>query len=380
MENVFNYIQKEGKRSFLELGFGSVDALIFSQLTYLNYDAAFAEILEENRPMPLMGIAPFAKSGLLFQGIRVPKECEKLFCMFAKSRRYMDVTLSNYVNDINTSEEKQFSAMVFNLPDGTDFVAFRGTDNTIVGWKEDFNMTFMSAIPAQTESVSYLNRVAKMSDRPLRVGGHSKGGNLAVFSSVKCDSEVKKRISEIYSLDGPGFRKDFLTNIDFLEVKDRIKKFLPQSSIIGMLMYNQENYTVISSNKFGIMQHDLFTWQVENGNFMFKESVGDKSLLLDRTISDWLSSLDDEKRKIFFDTLYNLVKQTNARTLEEFNSEKKKNSRIMLHAVKEVDNQTKKFVLKAFASLFLLAPKAYKDIRVINLKKNIKSNKNEKEK
>ncbi|HAN20721.1 MAG TPA: hypothetical protein DCP51_03460 [Clostridiales bacterium] len=367
---VLDFLKTEGKKTFKELGFGPVDALILSQLTYLNYDAAFTSFDGESQPLPLLAITPFAKSGLLFKDIRSTKECERLYFLFLKSRRYMGTQLSYFVNDIDQEAEKQFSAVVFGLSDGTDFVAFRGTDNTIVGWKEDFNMTFMYPIPAQTESVKYLNKVAVSSKRPLRVGGHSKGGNLAVYSSAKCDPKVKERIIEIFNLDGPGFRQEFFDNPDFIEIKNRVKKFIPCSSIVGMLMLNQGNYIVVDSNKNGFMQHDLFNWQVENGDFIYKETVRNSSILLDRTVSDWLSSLDDTKRKIFFDTLYSLIKQTNVKTLFEFNDQKRKNARIILHAAKAIDPQTRKFVINAFASFLLFAPKEYKNIKLLNIKKS----------
>lgn len=361
MNNVFEYLKNEGNRSFQELCFGPVDALVLTQLTYLNYDVAFAGVQQEGQLISLSGINPFARSGNLFKDIRAAKENEQLFKLFVTSVRYKDIFLSCYVNDVDPSVEKQFAAVVFTLPDGTDFVSYRGTDMTIVGWKEDFNLTYLSPIPAQTEGVHYLNRVAEFSNRPLRVGGHSKGGNLAVYSASKCNAAVKERIIEVYSLDGPGFRPEFLADPEFLEMKDRIKKYLPQSSIVGMLMYSQENYTVIKSSKFGIYQHDLFNWQIEKANFIYVESIGDTSLFFDKTIAEWLTKLDDTKRQVFFDTLYKLIKQTKVRTLSEFNAEKRKAVMAMLQAAKDIDSDTRKFVLKTLASLFLLAPKTYKN-------------------
>ncbi len=240
---------------------------------------------------------------------------------------------------------------------------------TVIGWKEDFNLTYKNPIPAQAAGAEYLNKAALSSDRPLRVGGHSKGGNLAVYSASKCLPEVKKRILEVYSLDGLGFRQEFLSDQDYLEVKDKIKKYLPQSSLIGMIMHNQEDYTIIKSNRRGLNQHDLFSWQVENGSFVYVEEIADTSVLFDKTIAEWLARLDDDKRKLFFDTLYGLIKQTNIKTLPELSSEKKKAVKSMLQTAKGIDAETKKFISKAFASFVLLAPKTYKDeIALVKIK------------
>ena len=361
MSNIFDFLEKNGVYNFEEAEFNPVDAMVLSQLTYLNYDAAFLGRKFDNAPLSFSKFVPYARTGQLFKGIRAAKQCEQLFYAFIKSRRYKDVSLSCFINVVDTESEKQFCAMVFNLPDGTDFVGFRGTDNTLIGWKEDFNMTFMSAIPAQIDAVAYLNKAAMLSDKALRVGGHSKGGNLAVYSSAKCCGEIKNRIIDIYNFDGPGFRKEFLCDPDFTAMKDRVRKYLPQSSIVGMLMYSEETYTVIRSDRKGIMQHDLFSWQIEDGMFVTEDSIKVRSMLLDRTVADWLSSLEDEQRKIFIDTVFDLVRHTNARTVLVLNAQKRKNTAILLEAVRGIDSEKRRFILKVFGSLFKFAPKVYKD-------------------
>jgi len=360
MSNIFDFLKINGNIRFKTAEFGPVDALVFSQLTYLNYDAAFLGRDFGSEPLSFSSLTPYARSGQLFNGIRASKECEQLFFDIQNSIRYQDVTISCFVNEVVAEAEKQFCAMVFHLPDGTDFIAFRGTDNTLVGWKEDFNMTFMSAIPAQLEAVAYLNRVAELSDKKLRVGGHSKGGNLAVYAAAKCSPAVKDRILEIYNLDGPGFRKEFLLDPDFLAIKDKVKKYLPQASIVGLLMYSEESYTVVRSSRKGIMQHDLFSWQIENGMFVTDDSVRTRSMLLDRTIADWVASLDDEQRKIFIDTIFDLIRHTNARTVYELNAQKMKNTVMLLEAVKDIDAEKRRFILKVFGILFRVVPKVYK--------------------
>lgn len=360
MSNILDYLEKN-ESSFDKAEFSPVDAMILAQLTYLNYDAAFLDRDFGSEPLSFSDFAPYARSGQLFKGIRAAKQCEQLFFAFQKSKRFRDVTLSCYINEVVSETEKQFCAMVFHLPDGTDYIGFRGTDNTLVGWKEDFNMTFMSAIPAQLEAVEYLKRTAELSDNKLRVGGHSKGGNLAVYASAKCPDEIKKRIVDIYNFDGPGFRQEFLSDPDFTGIKDRVKKYLPQSSIVGMLMYSEESYTVIRSNRKGIMQHDLFSWQINNGMFVKEDSLKVPSMLLDRAVADWLASLDDEQRKIFIDTVFDLIRHTNARTVFELNAQKIKNTAMLLEAVRNIDSDKRRFILKVFGTLFKVAPKVYKE-------------------
>ena len=167
----------------------------------------------------------------------------------------------------------QFAAMTFDLPDGSSYIAFRGTDATIVGWKEDFNMAFQYPVPSQAEAADYLNEAARHCRGKLYVGGHSKGGNLAVYAAANCRPDVSARLARVFSHDGPGFLEQALQSEAFRQVLPKIEKTLPQSSMIGMLLEHQENYKIVKSSSISIWQHNPFSWEINGDDFSYRAPI-----------------------------------------------------------------------------------------------------------
>ena len=256
--------------------------------------------------------------------------------------------LTAHVSHTDTEREKQFAAITVKPGDGSTFVAFRGTDDTIVGWKEDFNMAFMPTIPSQVEAAEYLDRVARKVYGKLRVGGHSKGGNLAVYASVKCSPRVRRRILTVYNYDAPGFSREFLALPEYGEICDRLKTMVPQSSLVGMLLENDGRYSVIKSTETGLMQHNAFSWEVKGTEFIMLDELTKESRDMTLVISEWLSKLDMDARKKFVDAIYNILIATKATTVTELNDDKYS----ILRALKDTDKETRKMVIKTFGLLF----------------------------
>ena len=204
-------------------------------------------------------------------------------------------------------QETQFAAMTFLLDDGSMFLAFRGTDNTLVGWKEDFNMTFQQTIPAQRLALQYTRDVALEHFRPMYLGGHSKGGNLAVFAAARSSPMLQQRILGIYNHDGPGFTSYLMGDPGYLAMVPKIRTFIPQSSVIGMLLEHEEPYTIIKSNQIGIMQHDPYSWLVLGKDFIPVQAQTTDSRFLDRTFRNWLAGMSNQERNAFFDTVFDLL-------------------------------------------------------------------------
>lgn len=157
--------------------------------------------------------------------------------------------ITNYINKIDSESEKQFSAITILMPDDTIYISFRGTDNTLIGWKEDFNMTFQTKVPSQLDAVQYVKQIAKKYKNLIRIGGHSKGGNLAVYAASFCSKTIQERIINVYNNDGPGFHEDVINNIEYKKMLPKVHTYVPQSSIIGRLLYHEENYTVVQSTR-----------------------------------------------------------------------------------------------------------------------------------
>ncbi len=356
MKNLINYVISE-TRSFKEKEFSPVDSLVLSQIAYLKFDGIVRDLSDSVSYIPVREIAAMSSLDILFQGVRCNRKNQQLFEAFVNSPRFCDTELAFYQNQLDDETEKQFSAITFFFVDGSNYIAFRGTDSTITGWKEDFNMAFTSPIPSQKEGVDYLDAVADRTSGTLRVGGHSKGGNIAVYSAINCAPLVQKRIEQIYSHDGPGFRGEVLRSTGYLMIKDRINKTLPQSSIIGMLLHNQEQYSVVKSNRIWVMQHDPFSWLIDGDDFMYLPSISKNATYVHGTLDQWMSLYDDQKRELFINTLFQILQATEANTIYDLTGDWRKRAVAALGALRGIDEETRKFLLQTIRSLFVLAMK-----------------------
>ena len=305
MADMFDYLKWRGDILFSQVSVNNVDTLIFSSLAYVQYDDIITEdklqFMTLREAAQLLFSMPDAQSRC-----RVPSDL-LLLKAAAETERFGRVGLCAYQDILNPEEETQFAAITFLLDDGSAFLAFRGTDSTLVGWKEDFNMTFQESIPAQRLAKEYVQRFASVTKAPLRLGGHSKGGNLAVYAAAKCGDAIQDRILAVFNHDGPGFTESMMTDPGYLRIVPRIKTLVPQSSIFGMLLERQEAYTVIRSNQLGIMQHDPYSWEVMGSNFILVEELTANSKFLDRTFRTWLAGLTPQERSAFFDSVFEIV-------------------------------------------------------------------------
>lgn len=318
MKNIIDYIEKYGPVSFEEKPFNKVDALILSQFSYFKLDGKVPQVgtMEEN--VTVKSLSEDENVSDLFTDERYRKNNTQLFEAMAASKRFGDIGLNHYINLVSNRWEMQFSALTAYLTDGSVHVIFRGTDETIVGWKEDFNMAFMTPVPAQVKAVDYLHYAAERIKGDFSVGGHSKGGNLAVYSAMKCSKLVRDRITLIYSQDGPGFTKETLEDADFDAIKERVRKYVPRSSIVGMLLQTSEDYKVIEARSVGILQHDPFNWIVEDDDFVYRDDVSGRYEISDASVNEWAKRADPEEMKVFVDKIYEVFVAAGVNDLNDF--------------------------------------------------------------
>ena len=359
--NIIDYVAGE-RETFQSRAFTAVDSLVLSQLSYLHFDGIVSDSVR-GAPVTIQEIARRGTPDALFRGVIDGGNRQKLFAALARSPRFCNTGLAFYVDRLDYEAEKQFSAVTCLPGDGTVYVAYRGTDSTFVGWKEDFNMAFLTPVPSQLEGAAYLNLVGHGFSGDVRVGGHSKGGNIAVYSSAACDPDVQERIIEVFSHDGPGFRKEFLQCPEYGRIRDRIHKTLPQSAMIGMLLQHSETYSVVKSNRIGLLQHDPFSWVVENGAFVPVEEVRSSAMFMDETINEWADSLDDRKRETFVNALYEVIKATDAKTIYDLTDRWYEKAVAALEAVRGMDEETRSFVFQTIGLLFRLAARNLRAIR-----------------
>lgn len=359
--NIIGYVIGE-RESFRSRAFTAVDSLVLSQLSYLHFDGVVPDTVR-GTPVTILEIARRGTPDTLFRGVLDGGNRRKLFAALAQSPRFCSTGLAFYVDRLDDKAEKQFSAVTCLPEDGTVYVAYRGTDATFVGWKEDFNMAFLTPVPSQQEGAAYLNIVGHEFPGGIRVGGHSKGGNIAVYSSAACDPDVQERIIGVFSHDGPGFREEFLRGPEYGRIRDRIHKTLPQSAMVGMLLQHSETYSVVKSNRIWLMQHDPFSWAVEDGDFVSVETVKSGALFMDETLNSWAESLDDQKRETFVNALYAVIKATDAKTIYDLTDRWYEKAVAALGAVRGMDEDTRDSVLQTVGLLFRLAVRNLREMR-----------------
>jgi len=339
MANIFDYIQWRDIE-LTKVEFNEIDNLILARLSYFPLDGLIMEEEEITLEEVYQRYKSLGTTGKILQA-----EDIDLFPVLANSIRFGKMKITNYINKIDLIQEKQFSAVTILMPDDTIYVAYRGTDNTIIGWKEDFNMSFSELVPAQTDAVVYLENIAKKYKNKIRVGGHSKGGNLAVYAAAFCNPEVQERIINVYNNDGPGFCDKLVQSKEYQTILNRVHTYIPQTSIIGRLLNHEEETTILKSTQSGIMQHDLYTWQVLGAKFV-KDELTNSSEFIDKTITNWLREVSPEQRGKFFDILFEILNATGAQTLSEISSKWFTNAKTMVKMYQNLDQKSKEIMTK----------------------------------
>ena len=341
--------------SFEEKPFNKVDALVLSQFSYFKLDGMVPTVGPMLPNVTIRSIAGKDNVDDLFSDERYAKDNRDLFDAMASSKRFGNIELNHYINLVSNRWEMQFSAVTMYLAPGVTHIAFRGTDETVIGWKEDFNMAFMTPVPAQVKAVDYLHYSAERIKGDFTVGGHSKGGNLAVYSSMKCSQNVRDRIRLIYSQDGPGFTRETLEDADFDAISGRIEKYVPQSSIIGMLLQTQEQYKVIQAKSIGILQHDPYNWIVEDDDFVYRDDISGRYGISDASVNEWARRAAPEEMKVLVDKIYEVFTASGVDDLNDIKANVTsimQNAKTVMDNMDEIERQRVKTVITAFVDCF----------------------------
>jgi len=350
MAGIIDYIKWRGDLDFTASPFNPVDNLIISELSYMN----FAGILRATDGLPLKEVADlYLDSSVNNLGLLLTGEFNLLLELMGKSHRYGELILKECVEIIDEAIEIQFSAMTVELSSDVAYIVFKGTDDTLVGWKEDFKMSFLDVIPAQKEAVKYVNKVvANYGYNAIYIGGHSKGGNLAVYSAILGNEEVKDKIITIFNNDGPGFKQQLLDSKGYKDISNRIHTFIPKSSIVGMLLEHEESYQVVQSSQKGALQHDGFSWKVMGADFDYLTDVDDDSIMVDMTIKKVLNTMDLEQREAFTNTIFEIISVNENRTLVDIRKDGLKSLYTMSKNYNHLDKNTKRAIHETVSLFF----------------------------
>lgn len=320
MANMEDYIKWRGDLSFEQDPFNEVDGLILTQLGYLDLSGVVPAWNEKSS----VSMAKLMEKYWLkyppaeaAEKIGIVRNPSRLFGLLKESRRFSELIFANYINRIDEEKQEQFAAMTAWIPDGSIYVIYRGTDATMVGWRENLNMSYLDQVPAQLEAVNYLERIFEWTNFKLRLGGHSKGGNLAVYAAMHIGGEIGDKILSVDNYDGPGFREAITKHPKYSQTMKKVRTYLPESSVIGRLMEHSEEYRVVKADAIGLWQHDAFTWQVKGNSFEYAKELDTGSDMVELTVKQWLEKTDESERKQFVDTLFNVLAAAKIETVTD---------------------------------------------------------------
>ena len=350
MNNVLAYLEWRGDLSFSQSGFNEVDNLILSLLSYFDFKEMLpapgegeisveqaCQVYFHDRDMPAPPDEP-AYSGRTLQWL--------LYAM-AQCRRYKKMKLSCAVDIFDKDSATQFYALCIHINRNRAYLSFRGTGDDLVGWKEDFLLACIPEIPSQREALNYLERVAALyPEKTFMLGGHSKGGNLAVYAAASSSEEIQNRIVSVWSNDGPGFQNEMLISDGYQRIAFAVHHIVPKSSVVGMLLAHDEHYKIVDSSQVGLLQHDGFSWVVSGNHFIELEELTIQSVKADRAISKWLQGLSLEERRQFVDCLFDVLYASGVTTLSEVRRDKLKALTASLPHVKEIPKDSRERIIE----------------------------------
>lgn len=343
--------------------FHDVDSLVLSQLAYVHMPDNVPRLASASGRAHTADYVPIRELlraecyGSMFPTKGANSSLCALVSAMAASPRFRDIRVGNYVSveDDQPGHEKQFAAVSVLLDESTEFIAFRGSEDSLAAWKENFNMAFTCPVPAQASAARYLERVASFSSRNLIVGGHSKGGNLAVYASMKAPESVRGRIGAIYSHDGPGFEQRVLDSLDFERIEPLVHKTVPEASIIGMIFQTQEDFTVVESTSHGIAEHFAMTWKVEDGDFVRVPQLPQGTRYVNRALNDWVAHITPREREKVLGILFDILRSTGCESFSDMAVHWRESLPAIGEAVKDMPQSDRKLIVATFKVLFSTA-------------------------
>lgn len=346
MANLFDYVKWRGDITFSQVPFNSIDALMLSHLSYSIFDGFLTESFEDQKT--LAQISEDFKNAPDFEqrkniGFLINKQTMDLLFACAESERFKDVRICGYKTIYSEEKIEQFAAMTY-LAGGKTLISYRGTDDSLIGWREDFNIVWQKTIPAQEAAMDYIKIASDYFDGKLTVIGHSKGGNLVINTAVNCDENIQNRIEKLYNFDGPGFSADFFQQKKYLAIKDRLISVYPEFSIVGMVFRHPEDFTIVKSTGFAVMQHDALTWQIMGSDFDKADDFKDESKFFYRAFNDWVDGLTSDQTKKFVNALWDVIEASGVKTNNDLQDNAISCTAKMIVKLSSLDRETKKEV------------------------------------
>ncbi len=364
MANIIRYIKWRGDLSFKKSPFNEVDNLGLALLIYND----FGGIVPEKGSYGKITIKDAADKYFKTHSIENLGKYDFDWVLYymARSRRFESLWLSDYIDINDTDKNMVFTAFTVHFPDGSHYVAFRGTTMEIDDWRLDFQISF-EEIEAQRAAARYLQFITSAYAGDIYVGGHSKGGNLAVYSAMHAQREVRNRIKKIYSNDGPGFSPELLDEKKFNEIKERIVHIVPQFCVVGMLFELKVSHKIVASSAEKILQHTGMSWQIEGDHFVTRSFLNEESSLYNRAIDDWIGNATMEQRQAFTKDIFDAMKAGGATTIYDISKGGFHDFGTILLSAANSESKTKIIVGKFFGSLW----RSFEKIRILDAIKSL---------
>lgn len=371
MGNLITYVQQYGAQTFKDKSLTDIDILVLTEIAYLPFDEIVSSSFEEKAAISLNQL------GKEFEIIKekehennpfmITKERIQLLDIVSKSQRYKDIKVFGFMNDIDDELTKQFAAVCYQWEEESRWIIFRGTDESLTGWKEDFMMTYSDLIPAQIDAIEYLRKQAELFSGSLNISGHSKGGNLSLYASAMQEEDIQHRIQQIYCWDAPGVHRSILNTEGYQRVVSKAKRYIPQDSIVGLMLESQVPYHIIESQGSGISQHSALMWNIEDDYFVELTELTKNSQLADQTFKQWTEVVSDEDLKLFFDTFFELFFEMGVETVNDVYYNFRLYMQKFFEKAYQMDTEKRENLLRVGRLLFQIRYEIWKDTLSISV-------------
>lgn len=353
MSDIYSYIREYGKKTFEQEPFNEVDALIFSQLAYVNFSGLVCKFDSDVKISLKEAAYEFFElydEDYLKSLISISYKASEILKLCAASKRFSNVRLLKYDDNVNEKIDKQFSGVNFYISPSLAVIAFRGTDTTLTGIKESAMLSYMFPVPAQIEALHYFQESALIANRDVIICGHSKGGNLAVFAGLNCSNSTKRRIKGIYEFDAPGFPKEVLSRYDYVQIKDKVYSYIPQRSIIGRMLYHDTSLKIVNSENENLKQHQVSSWQIKENHFIFVDETDSVSKFIDKYLKQLSNDIGEENIEEVFETVFTLLEDAGVKEFDDFKKFDIQKLFKAIRALKSIDEQQAKIIEETFKS------------------------------
>lgn len=360
--NIFEYIETNKDKSFEELKFNNIDNIIFSIITYMPFENVITKKDSINIYQLYRSIYKLGYDKATYTYINELNVLKAI----SHTKRYKDLIISNFKYNLDHYLEIQFAALTITLPNKTIIIAYRGTDDNIIGWKENFNMTFSETVPIHNESINYINNVKAKFNNKIIVLGHSKGGHLAIYSAMKAKSSIRKKIIQVYNNDGPGFSTSIVSSKEYRRLTPKIRTFIPKNSIIGRIFNSSDNYKVVNTIKKNVIdQHFLYNWKIDGNDFSYQDDIDKYSTKVNSILLSWGSKVNKEDRKELIECIYKTLtdKKIDKIKIDSIAINWIKKTSVAISLYKEIGKEERKLVNKTLKELFISIKEVNKEIK-----------------